>query len=103
MLPSAAMPIIALAIVLAAGETPYDIQPAPHAVTTLTLFGVLGVYSAFVKGEFQGGLTCDVEPGTTHCDPSRLNALDRTVVGRRNDAWLLATDLSAGAIFAGAA
>src|SRR5689334_21934352 len=89
-----------LALSLAAAEptgaTPYDIDPAPHAVLALTMFAVVGLDNAFVQPTIPGGLACKQVPGTDHCDPSTLNALDRRVVGNHSTAWLRASDISAG-------
>jgi membrane-associated phospholipid phosphatase len=92
---------LAALLAVAAAEpperTPYDIDPAPHLIASLTMFGVLGIYSAAVRYEQKGGaVSCELEPGTTHCDPRRLNAMDRSVVGNRSDAWLLTSDVTAG-------
>jgi len=71
-----------------------------HLTTTVTIASVMGIYQGLVRPSLPGGFTC-LEPGQSRCDPSGLNALDKTVVGNNSDGWLLASDITSGTALLG--
>jgi membrane-associated phospholipid phosphatase len=82
----------------AASMTPYDVDLVPHLVGTAGLMAVLGTVQGFVRPSMKGGLTCGAPAGESRCDPSVLNDLDRSVVGKKNNDLLLASDVSFGVL-----
>jgi membrane-associated phospholipid phosphatase len=83
-----------LAIVPAAGLTPYDADPLVDGLATGTLLGVVALLELGAKPALPRGMTCDLEAGAVRCDDSELNALDRTVVGNRSKTWRRVGDAS---------
>lgn len=81
------------------GGSPYDVDVAADLTATLALLGVDLIAEAAVKPSLQGGLSCVPAPGTDRCDPAKLNALDRTVVGNDSKAWRQYSDLAATATY----
>lgn len=79
----------------------YEVDFAADGVATGMLLGLLFLTDGLVKPTLRGGLTCGVRAGEERCDSSKLNALDRTAVGKRNKDWLLVTDVTLGLLYLG--
>ena len=73
--------------------SPYDVDPSTDLTLTLGMFGVVGIEEAFVKPTLAGGHACPLVYGGDYCDKSKLNALDRTVVGNDSATWRNVSDV----------
>lgn len=91
------------ALVLASGDegaTPYEIDPVTDGVLTVgtTLFLVL--MDGLVKSTVTPDPACKLSESGTYCDPSKLNALDATVVGNNSETWRQLSNVGIGAAYA---
>ncbi len=82
--------------------TPYALDPLPHGIATLGIYSTLFIFQNVVRQTLRGGPVCGTPSVPTRCDPSRLNALDRTVVGNDSEFWRRSSDVTAGLLILGA-
>lgn len=81
--------------------SPYQFELLPHAVATGAVYTTLAILGLAVDSALEGGVTCKLADGETRCAASKLNALDRTVVGNDSQTWTLASDVGLGVITVG--
>ncbi|MEL7304393.1 MAG: phosphatase PAP2 family protein [Myxococcota bacterium] len=83
--------LLAGSIVLAQGESPYDVN---WEVDAMIAGGTLGfaLLAGQINDDLPSGLQCRESLGT-RCDPQVLNALDRTVVGNASATWSTISDV----------
>lgn len=96
-------PVLVLAAVtlaLASSPSPsLDVTRSPYEVdavvdTAVTLGGLAtSALIAVVKPSLASGQSCATRTPSGRCDPSSLNALDRTVVGNDSAGWRRASDV----------
>lgn len=73
-------------------STPYDLRWGEDAVATGALLLTAGLLEATVKPSLGHAPDCR-HWVDGHCDPSDLNAVDRSVVGNRSEAWRRVSDI----------
>jgi membrane-associated phospholipid phosphatase len=79
--------------------SPYHVDYVSDGVATGATFALLAISEAIVKPTLEGGVHCRSLRPDGSCDPSRLNALDRTVVGNDSDAWALVSNVGVGVAY----
>ncbi len=75
--------------------SPYSVDPVTDGALTLGPAALVGL-EGIVEPTLAGGFTCERLTATGRCDPSRLNPLDRTVVGNDSAAWRTVSDAGVG-------
>ncbi|MEM6731361.1 MAG: hypothetical protein AAF658_07380, partial [Myxococcota bacterium] len=83
--------VVLSALVSQAGESPYDIDWAVDGAVTGATWG-FALLASDIADSLPGGLNCK-RLLQDRCDPSVLNALDRTVVGNASENWVLVSDV----------
>jgi len=83
----------ALGLCAVVGTTPYKVDPALDGVLTAGLLTFILVEEEAVQPTLAGGFTCPVVSGGNYCDKSKLNFLDRSVVGNNSASWRLVSDV----------
>jgi len=73
-------------------RSPYEVDAIVDAAVTLGALGTSALIGV-VKPSLAGGVNCAARMPSGRCDPSSLNALDRTVVGNDSAGWRRASDV----------
>ena len=90
MMGMAAGAVAALGMLVSA--SPYTVSWGRDGVLTGGLLAGAALVEAAVKPSMGGDPSCTWLEEEAHCDPSALNAVDRSVVGNRSAAWKRVSD-----------
>ncbi|MEO0814940.1 MAG: phosphatase PAP2 family protein [Myxococcota bacterium] len=80
-----------LVLVIAASESPYDVDWAVDGTVAGGALG-LSILVSEINPSLPGGLSC-ARMLETRCDPSVLNSMDATVVGNDSQGWETVSDI----------